>query len=99
MRSLYSICGGIIFSPFNASRISGDCAARVSARLGLYSFLIPAPAPSALITVAEGVVTGMVGVGLGIDQEHNRFVRHLFDRRRRPTRVHWAVAAIGDYDA
>ena len=44
------------------------------------------------------MITGMVGVGLGIDQEHNRFVRHLFDRRRHPTRVQWAVAAIDHHD-
>jgi hypothetical protein len=44
------------------------------------------------------MVTGMVGVGLGIDQEHDRFVSHFFDRRRHPTRVQRAVAAIDHHN-
>jgi len=40
----------------------------------------------------------MVSVSLGIDQEHNRFVGHFFDRRHHPARVQRAVAAIDHHD-
>src|SRR5262249_46224187 len=46
----------------------------------------------------DKMVTGMVGVSLGIDQEHDRFVGHFFDRRRHPTGVQRAVAAIDHHD-
>jgi hypothetical protein len=37
-------------------------------------------------------------VSLGVDQEHDRFVCHFFDRRSHSTRVQGAVAAIDHHD-